>query len=126
MGLVAQVVAGFEIGQIATNAIVKYSKSQYLDKIHTLNGLFTDLGKHLNTMEGLQVRFKQIYTDGSAYEMQKELERQIKAVRTSQNQVMEQMKMWEAAIQEMEDNVKETSDKIEEIKKITDALDITD
>ncbi len=126
MGFMEQVGIGIEIGEAITNGVVKYSKQQYLAKISTLQGLFNELGNHLNTMEGLRDRFTQIYTDGNADDLIKELNTQIKAVRNAQNQVNEQMQLWEAAIKEMEDTVTDQNPLIEDIHGLVSSLDIRD
>ncbi len=126
MGFVQEVGAGIAIGEAISSGIVKYSKSEYLSYIHTLSGLFSELGNHLNNMEGLEVRFSQIYTDGNAAELRARLKTQIQSVKNAQLEVTEQMKLFEDTIKEMEDTVGKQQDKIDDIKRITDALNILD
>ncbi len=124
MGFLEQVGLGIQIGEAITNGVVKYSKQQYLSKISTLQGLFSELGGHLNIMEGLRDRFTHIYTDGNADDIVKELNTQISAVKNAMKEVNEQIALWEAAINEMEETVDGGVGKVDEMHNLISSLDI--
>lgn len=126
MPLLGEILAGVEIGKGITNIILRYSKSEYQEKISRLSNCLSKLDKHLASLEGYENQLKQYWDDDTAESYHKVIKKEIKAVKNSQEQVGNQIMMWENAIKEMEDTVGQQTAKIDDMTSILNALDIQD
>ena len=71
-------------------------------------------------------QLKSIWDDEYSAKYQVELEREIKSVKNAQEQVNNQIQMWQSAIKEMEDTVGGQQEKLQLIKEGLSVLDIKD
>ena len=126
MGLLSNINSGITIGKLGTNVALKYSKSQYQEKIDKLDNCARKLEQHLSNLEGYKEQLKSIWDDEYAAKYQVELEKEIKSVKNAQEQVNNQIQMWQSAIKEMEDTVGGQQEKLQLIKEGLSALDIKD
>ncbi len=120
------ITGGIVLNNAVSNYTLKYSKSQYQEKIDKLENCARKLEQHLSNLEGFKEQLKNIWDDEAARRYMSELEKQIKSVKNAQEQVNNQIQMWQKAIKEMEDTVGGQLDKLNLIKAGLDALNIKD
>lgn len=126
MSLLGSAAMGLGLSDVAGDIIVKYSKSQYQEKIDRLDRCVQKLASHASNLKGYKEELKTIWDDEQAQKYHKILDKEIKSVENAQEQVNKQIQMWKNAIKEMEDTVTEQQDKMNIVKSALDALDIKD
>lgn len=126
MGILGDIGTGILIGEGVTNVVVKYSKSQYQEKIDKLDACARKLEKHLSNLQGYKEQLKNIWDDEGAERYHKNLDKEIKSVRNAQDNTNNQIQLWQKAIKEMEDTVKEQQEKIDLMKQALESLNIKD
>ena len=70
MGLLSNINSGITIGNLGTNIALKYSKSQYQEKIDKLDNCARKLEQHLSNLEGYKEQLKSIWDDEYAAKLE--------------------------------------------------------
>jgi chromosome segregation ATPase len=126
MSLLGNIGDGLALGSFGVDIALKYSKSQYQEKIDRLDSCVQKLEQHLSNLEGYKDQLKTIWDDEYSADYLKNIEKEIKSVKNAQEQANNQIQMWQEAISSMEETVGAQQENIEKMKQALNVLDIVD
>lgn len=84
------------------NPVLKYTKAQYLGKIQVLEGQYSRLQSHLETMEGYKEKINSFWHDDKAKDAYAALNKQIQNLRTAMEQCNKTLIMYKEIVEQME------------------------
>lgn len=122
--IISAAIAGLDLGQGVNNIIVRFSKSQYNEKIDKLNGCLKKLDEHKNKLSGYRRDLDEYWSDTKAEVYKRQVDDAIQACTNQHKLCSDQIELWQKAIETMEENNNQVNQAIDSVQGALKVLNI--
>lgn len=117
-GAVATVTAGLEAGQIASNYVFKYTKSEYEQKITELERAYANLDEHKTNLINLRSQIPTFWKDAAGQETSRALNDTIGQTEREMQTVKKFIELFRTTVTELDESQNKISTTIDELQKL--------